>query len=454
MKPNIFILILDSFRADKCFGENKTSKTPNLDNIRQKGIYFSQAISSSDQTGTSLASIFTGLFPFRTGLNEFNFKKEISTYFDILKNNGYRTYAIVPNIEFFSNLTDKFDERVLYAYHDKESWLKLENGLGNQITEHLRSNMKEPWTCFVHIMDIRPPFRIPAGFEDDVYGKTNYDKLVSSIDIWLGSFLKEINMEKTLIVLTADHGEYIPVTGEFLSEIPKIQNIITKGTKSVPFLKNIGMKTLLNLRFAAQTYRKEKLKRILSPYEMRSFNSRATLDLYDEIVRIPLLFVGYNVPHDKIVNELVRQVDIFPTILDIVGVNYEKEMDGRTSFPLINGEKQEELSAYIEVGINLAQLLANKNRKMLPKVIGIRTSEYKYYRLLDEKEKNASLFDLKNDPKEENNIAVTNPALVVKMESLLDSIQNSLKNTTEDVSDEEIRKAKEELVKLGYFGSL
>ena len=71
-KPNIFFLTIDSLRSDKCYGKNKSSITPNIDKLINNGVYFTQAISSSDQTGTSLASIFTSMFPINTGLTHFN----------------------------------------------------------------------------------------------------------------------------------------------------------------------------------------------------------------------------------------------------------------------------------------------------------------------------------------------------------------------------------------------
>ena len=62
-KPNIFFITIDSLRHDHCCGKNRTPKTRNIDSLIRSGAYFTQAISSADQTGTSLASIFTGLFP-------------------------------------------------------------------------------------------------------------------------------------------------------------------------------------------------------------------------------------------------------------------------------------------------------------------------------------------------------------------------------------------------------
>ncbi len=211
------------------------------------------------------------------------------------------------------------------------------------------------------------------------------------------------------------------------------------------------MKTLLNLRFAAQTYRKEKLRRTLTPYEMRSFNTRSALDLYDEVVRIPLIFAGYNIKNCKVISDLVRNVDIFPTIIDMIGLSNSIKTDGRSLFPLINGKKLNELPAYIEVGINLAQLVSSKNPIALPKIIGIRTSEYKYLRSRDDPKKNVRLFDLKNDPLEEKNIAEENIDIVKKMEDVLSQFTMHSSGDGKILSDEEIKKAKETLLRLGYI---
>ena len=102
-RQNIFFLTIDSLRADKMYGSPKTSVTPNLDSIMKNSIYFSQAISSADQTGTSLASIFTAQFPISTGLTHFNFTSKTETYFDIFKQNGYYTSGFFPDHGFFKN---------------------------------------------------------------------------------------------------------------------------------------------------------------------------------------------------------------------------------------------------------------------------------------------------------------------------------------------------------------
>ena len=101
MKPNILILTVDSLRADKIYGNDKSSLTPNIDSLIKKGAYFTQAISTSDATGLSLGSIFTASYPFKTGITHFNYNSDVSTYFQILKDQGYHTFATVPDVSFF-----------------------------------------------------------------------------------------------------------------------------------------------------------------------------------------------------------------------------------------------------------------------------------------------------------------------------------------------------------------
>ena len=69
MKPNILLVVIDALRADKFFGDAKTSFTPFMDSLIEKGAYFKQAISTSDVTGKSMGSVFTGKYPFKTKMS-------------------------------------------------------------------------------------------------------------------------------------------------------------------------------------------------------------------------------------------------------------------------------------------------------------------------------------------------------------------------------------------------
>ena len=96
MKPNILFLLIDTFRADKFSGPEKTSKTPNIDSLIKNGTYFDQTVSCSDGTILSWAGLFTGLHPFKTGMMSPGYKKidpNVTSYFSILKKQGYNFYS-------------------------------------------------------------------------------------------------------------------------------------------------------------------------------------------------------------------------------------------------------------------------------------------------------------------------------------------------------------------------
>tara|TARA_Y100001949_G_scaffold131539_1_gene112957 strand:+ start:146 stop:1504 length:1359 start_codon:yes stop_codon:yes gene_type:complete len=452
LKPNIIFLTIDALRADKTYGKNKTSITPHIDSLISKGVYFEQTFAAADQTGSSLASIFTSNFPITSGINQFNFSSKTETMLNTFKKSGYYINGFVPDHDFFKSLTENFDNSNIYEAEKKASWKRLDDGLGAQIIDNLTANkMKEPWFLYIHIMDIRPPFEAPDEFKDEKFGENNYEKLVSSIDIWIGKIIKKIELTNTLIILSADHGEYIPATGEYITGSSKAQRALRKSTKSIPGLGKIGLKAVMNLRFASQTYKKEILKRKLTPFQMRSFNTRGANTLYDETIRVPLIIAGYNITTHKIIPDLVRQVDIFPTLLDISELPKNNNVDGRSLLPLFSGKKLEEIPAYIETGINLGLLLGKKS-EILGKIIGIRTSSYKYWRSRDDPKQNISLFHLHEDPKEENNIAKNNPNVIKKMEDhLTQLIEKSNNDKNKKMTRDDIEKAKELLLKLGYI---
>ena len=128
MRPNILFITIDSLRADRCRSKIKTSKTPNMDKLIDNGIYFSQAFSTADQTGTSISSLFTSSFPIQTGTTQFNFSEDTRTYFDILKESGYQLGSFVPDLDFFKRLTSKFDNK-----NDLQKFEKFALGLLQQL---------------------------------------------------------------------------------------------------------------------------------------------------------------------------------------------------------------------------------------------------------------------------------------------------------------------------------
>jgi len=452
-KPNIFLITIDSLRSDHCFGDHRTVKTPNIDNLISNGAYFTQAISSADQTGTSLASIYTALSPSTTGLTHFNFSKNTKTYFNYFKDNGYYTSGCFPDHDFFMNLGSSLDDNYFYVYNKLESWKNLSGGIGDTIINKLKSLKKEKsWLFSVHIMDLHNLFALPEEYDHKKYGKNNYEKMLSFIDSWLGKFLEHVDLKNTLIVISSDHGSYIPLTQTNPDEIPTIQKFLKSGKQIAPKLEPLGIKFLLLMRKLAKEIRMKKLKNSFSEYELRSLSNRGKSELFDETIHVPLIFTGFGINEHIILNNLVRHIDIFPTISEITHLDTEKfQIDGQSLVPLLKNQKFEEFPAYIETGVSAGDFSEKVNPDSKGNVIGLRTSYYKYLRKRDNSE-NPILYDLKNDPKEMTDISSQNPEIIKEMEEKLCNILNSKNNfQTDELTKDEQQKAEDMLRKLGYI---
>lgn len=445
MKPNILILTIDSLRADKIYGNDKRSLTPNIDSLIKKGVYFTQAISTSDATGLSLGSIFTASYPFKTGITHFNYNPDASTYFQILKDQGYHTFATVPDVSFFLKLTSNLTDKDAYVYDKRNSWIQLVGGIGQLIIDRLERKLEEPWIYFIHLMDLHAPFYLPKEFDSEKYGNTRYDRMVSAIDFWIGKFLEKIDLTKTLVIISADHGDYIPILDKQPKGQTKIHTLLKKGKETIPSLEPLGLKLFIAFNSLKKSYKYNKLKKTLTEDQLRTLDVRGQWHLYDELIRIPLIFTGLDISPSKIISEQVRQVDIFPTIIDILKISgLRNTVDGQSLVPLFVGKSLEEIPAYIETG--------SRDPKKLGKIIGIRTPKYKYLRSRIDPTQNTSLFDLQNDPLEQNNLAPSKPEIVKEMENLLNEIKiDSINQNLPEFDDEETKNIQEELRKLGYL---
>ena len=71
--------------------------------------------------------------------------------------------------------------------------------------------------------------------------------------------------------------------------------------------------------------------------------------------------------------------------------------------------------------------------------------------ILKTQKKNIHLYDLENDPYENNNISKNNLPIIEKMEKLLQDMQNDTLELDNALSKEEEEQIKKELAKLGYM---
>ena len=453
-KPNILFIVIDSLRADKSYGDTRKCITPNLDKMIKNGTYFTQAISPSDATILSIRSIFTGLLPFKTGtvknekINSVSNEK-IPTITSILKKSGYQIFGKVPSLISLDSMYSDFVNNDKFQVDKK--WPRLEDGLGSEIIEKIKKKLDEPWFYYAHILDVHskvmpkmPPLVIPEKYDKEEFGESKYERAVSSTDYWLGEILKNIDLENTIVIITADHGSFIPYykNGISLEEsiTSKLPNIRTP--KFLNPLKRKAYSIIKNKEKDEFLVKIEKLS--LTEYDKRNllclYNKNSFKILYDELVRIPLLFIGVNVPQNRIIKNQVSTRDILPTLIDMLQLDENISTDGISLFSLIKGKIMDEKPIFIQSSFPM--------EKESGYLVGIRTSKYKYNRSIDDPKQNVYLYNLENDPKEEQNIANEEKEIAEQYENILKKYLSNIQN--EEKSDDE-QMIEDELKKLGYI---
>jgi arylsulfatase A-like enzyme len=448
MKSNVFFLLIDSLREDEFRNFCKSHPNSNFKNLMENGIYFSQSISQADSTLLSLSSIFTGLFPFKTGIRSEKFNKfssGINTFFGNLKKSEYAFYGYYPTAVDLTNILPQFQN----DDSGKFSSPCITKDMDKKILK-LLANLNSPWFVYLHCMDLHDPIHVPKKF-DDKNIKTIYQKQIMAIDKIMGNIIKKIDLEKTIFILTSDHGTYLKqleisnkiINFEHNSSFDSIQRKIGKRIpKKFDSIKNKVFFNLVEQKRTQQTNDSKKLS--LTSYQKRNLLSQKfnlEHNLFDELVRVPLIFAGCGVEKNKIIDTQVRSVDIFPTLLSILNLKFdEKSLDGKNLLPLLNSKKLDELIAYFETN----PLLTYESKDS----VGIRTSDYKFFRDKNDLNSRIHLYDLKNDPYENYNIFDTNKNLVQKFENQLSNSFNTEYYLPQNEKSELIEK---ELKKLGYF---
>ena len=475
MPPNIIFFLIDGLRADQIYGENKTAVTPNIDSLRKKGLYFTNAFSSVDGTIVSLNTIFSSKFQVGDAARTQRVMLQEENLLDVLTTNGYHVYGALPDFGSFKSLIEKFEnksdknsnliEKNENAVDAVEAQFKgdtlndsqseyernhatLPTGLGERIIQFLKNkNKQEPFFCYFHIFDLHPlrEGKKPLGienFDKDEFGSSIFSRTVSSIDSWLGKILENIDLDNTIVILTADHGERIPYDDFRAVDFqPKLDNAVSVGKKILPkSAHKFGGQFLYNIRKSVGKRRLEKSNKELSNYEKRSRSTFDNVSLFDEMLHIPLLFVGGKIK-SQINNHQVHHTDIFSTLCELANIKLKNKIEGRDLMRIISEKNLKEKPFYIRTRPYIEEKMDKRD------CLGIRTDKYKYFRFARNPDENVHLYDLENDPFENTNIAKGNEKLISEFETKISEIEKNEVSNDDELSEEEIEY---ELKKMGY----
>lgn len=396
-KLNVLIVTLDTTRADRigCYGYSN-ALTPTIDELASSGVLFEKAYASAPLTLPSHATIMTGLYPPEHGLHangQNRLGTGIPTLAEILAQRGYETGAFIAafvlNAKFglargFKTYDDGLsdDEQLGDELH--------RNRAGDQVVDSallwLKRHDDRPFFCWVHLYD--PHFSYLP--HEETFGERfqdqPYDAEIAFVDLQLKrlvDYLKNRSLEtRTLVIVVGDHGEGLGDHGERTHAY-----MLYNSTQHVPLVVSMP-------------------------------------DSGMPARRVP---------------EPVSLTDLFPSILDCLGISHSQPVSGRSLKPALDGKA-------IAPGICYAETDQPYLAARCSPLQSVTTAQWKYIRTT-----RAELYDLQCDPTELENLAPTQPEQVQVLEDLLVDMEQRMGRR--DSPQAPLSVAEERaLASLGYVG--
>ena len=394
-RPNVVLIVVESLRPDELESfVGPRSVMPAVDDIARRGARFLDTYAQASHSNYSDPCILSGQYPLRSRAvysypKEFHYPKPL--VYDLLKLAGYRT-AIISS--------------------QNENWGGMANFLQSQNLD-----------LFLHAENFSGDTYVPrgdTGFAKFVKGQKRAGKIDDRLTVdelikWTGAdtqtpFFVYTNLQNSHIPyeIPADHpmkfGEReLPFTLRF-GEFPRDQIAAVKNrySDSLAYVDSQIRRLVEALTRSGQI---ENTVFVVTGDTGQAFFEHGFAghanELYDELVRVPLIFSGWSVP--KLASNISAQhIDIAPTILGLAGLPAHPAFQGIDLFSAVTANRPR----FLVVQTPLAYQY------------GIVRSGWKL--LYDARTKTEKLFDLGSDPGEMENLIDTEADRAGRLRRTLD----------------------------------
>lgn len=415
-KPlNVLFILTDDQAPDtvSAFG-NKDINTPNIDKLAKQGMRFSHVFNQGAWSGAvclpSRQMINTGRHLYRTGLdargvNDANFVAKHATFGETFKNSGYDTFQ-----------TGKW-------HLSMDVW-KRSFSHGKAIHKNGMSRHEKGGHWDAHFTDFDGSKSGDDAFTDYKGGKHTSEVVADAAVDFLAQRKTDDNPFMMYVGFLAPHDplhapdEYlarypakkIPTPENFLKYHPFDQGdyylrdeVLTGFPRSE---KNIKAK--ISKYYAMIEHTDAQIGRILAQLEVSGqadntlvvFTSDHGLAMgrhglmgkqnqYDHSIRAPFIVKGPNIPADTTKTGMFYLNSVFPTAVELAGLEIPKSVDAPSIVPLINGEKDVVYDNVYGAYRHFQRMVRSQDFKLI------------YYPMI----KRTQLFDMKADPLEMHDLS-------------------------------------------------
>lgn len=394
--PPVVFISFDTCRAD-LFGVlsgESPSLTPRLDRFAKDSVVFENAFVQAPHTLPSHMSMLTSVYPDVHGVkpDQDPLPDALVTLPEILQEAGYDTVGLVtsewlkPEFGFGRG----FDRYQLLPH--EPTYADRVNGAA---LAHLR-RVGEPYFLFLHYYDLHSDFDQGAAANKFPYYAPLQYRAGLDVSADGGEFCdREGNCNTRYLMATDRERRRLPQ-----SEIDTIHGLYRAA---MPLL-DAEMGAFFDDLRRYGLYR-DALIVLTSDHgeEFREHGRFLHSQPYDETVRVPLFikFPGSWAAGTRVA-EVVESVDILPTLLDHLGIGVPESAQGGSLLGLVEGEGSRPDHAV------LSQDTIQQAR------YGLRTDDVKL--IFDFKSSRRELYDLREDPEEEADVAAERAELADELE--------------------------------------
>jgi len=406
MNNKVLFISFDSLRSDYVAGPNKKVNLPNLDSLCKNGVFFKNTIVQVPLTVPSHTSMFTGMYPFNHGIRDqvVRTNYHTPTIFDILK---YKDFKILG----FS------DVDLL-----KDLWFFNWNYSGECNLKEIKSKLKEiknqNFFIFIHYWGTHTPYQVKLP-------PKNIKDIISRFILVFSSLRKWSNLLGKISTLF------------WLYRVNRIREMVKNGDNNiVEIIKEGYIKSIKEAdKFVGDI--REMLSKIgilddtlivITADHGESFNEHEEINsaigneyehglfLYDNVLKVPLIFYQPSKLAPAEIATPIREIDIVPTILEMLGMGEELitlNFDGCSLIPLLGKNANPKRTEFI-----YSEVVRKIQNKKIEKR-SLRSERYKL--IIDFIEDKREFYDLKKDPDELNNIYNRQKTeIALEMENILE----------------------------------
>ncbi|MFZ5845497.1 MAG: sulfatase [Patescibacteria group bacterium] len=334
---NVVFVSFDTLRAKNVHALGyPRNTTPNLDKLAKTGFTFNQAMSVAPWTLPSTMSWFTGAYPSQHKvLNKFtllpsgeekltnlgDLSPSFKTLAEIFRENGYWTGGFTggAGVDHQFGFNQGFE-----VYTDEGNFAGFRESVP-QALNWIKAHKDEKMFVFLHGYDVHGQY-VPEGGYDRRFVDFDYQgRLTGSKEEQ--KELREEGLARGSIFLTPEDVRFLTALYD-----EKIQRADSEFGRFIAQYHELGLmeKTI----FVITSDHGEEL------YEHGRIDHGQSL--YDELLHVPLIILVPGVP-GKIIETQVRSIDLMPTILELTAISppesVKKQMAGTSLVPLLRGQK-------------------------------------------------------------------------------------------------------------------